>query len=201
MIIKALNLAKRFGVHHIIRDFNQEFASDNRYAVTGPNGSGKSTLLKVLAGIIPPSKGKVIYQLDEKEMPIDSWFRYLSITAPYMDLIEDLNLEESLAFHQNMLGISGEGWKEKIISELSFKNVANKPVKDFSSGMKQKVKLCLSFHSQAEILFLDEPMTNLDKKAQEWYLEKLDQRSKGITIIFSNRPEEYQGIQNLISLV
>ncbi len=200
MIIKTLNLGKRFGVQHIIRDLNLEFSSGNSYAITGPNGSGKSTLLKLLSGILPPSKGKVLYLDSGSEIPHDKWYGLISVAAPYMDVIEDFTLDESLDFHSKFLKKPKKEWKEKILQDLKFKGVENKLIRDFSSGMKQRLKLSLAFNSDSPIVFLDEPMTNLDKQGQEWYLSSLQQKKDGILIVFSNRQEEYRQIEKTIAL-
>ncbi len=197
MILETVDLSKRFGSQRIIKDFNQIFSSGQKYAITGPNGSGKSTLLKMLCGVLPPSKGYIEYRENESSVPIEKWYQYFSISAPYMDLIEDLSLQELLQFHSRFKKLPQSN---ALPEELGFEKFRQKPIKEFSSGMKQKLKLALCFSTDAPIIFLDEPCTNLDSGAIDWYQEKLNGVEKKTILIFSNRSEEYPGVENLITL-
>ncbi len=197
MILETVDLSKRFGSQRIIKDFNQVFSSGVKYAITGPNGSGKSTLLKMLCGVLPPSKGHVEYRENQSPVPIDKWYQCFSISAPYMDLIEDLSLQELLQFHSRFKKLRG---RDTLPEELGFEKFRQKPIKEFSSGMKQKLKLALCFSTGAPIIFLDEPCTNLDSGAIDWYQEKLNGTRDKTILIFTNRSEEYPGIENLITL-
>ncbi len=62
MEIIAESIYKRFQNAWVIRDFSFRFSSNCIYGIAGMNGSGKTTLLQILAGLIPPSKGKVSYK-------------------------------------------------------------------------------------------------------------------------------------------
>ena len=197
MILKAVQLSKRFGTQKIIENFDQEFTEGKLYAITGPNGSGKSTLLKILSGSIPPSKGEVQYQDQNGPVSIDQWYKLMSISAPYMDVVEDLTLEELIGFQAKF---KSQIENSELIHNLDFQGLNNKMVRDFSSGMKQKLKLGLCFFSDSPILFLDEPCTNLDTKGIEWYQAQLQQNRQKLILVFSNRPEEYPNADQIISL-
>jgi len=66
---------------------------------------------------------------------------------------------------------------------LDFKNEENKPIRLFSSGMKQRVKLILAFLSDTPVLLLDEPTTNLDQAGIDWFLNLINEFSKKRTLI------------------
>ena len=77
----------------------------------------------------------------------------------------------------------------------------HKPVKHFSSGMKQRLKLALAIFSCAPILLLDEPTSNLDKNGRVWYHDELiKNRENKIVIICSNQPAEYEFCDNIIDI-
>ncbi len=111
MKISLINAGKRFNRDWIFRNINQEFISGTAYAITGPNGSGKSTLLQVIGGAIIMSEGKAQYKIanrqpaagnaadNDKEIEVDKAFQYISIAAPYLELIEEMTLLELLEFH------------------------------------------------------------------------------------------------------
>ena len=185
-------VGKRFNREWIFRDMTETFYPGQVYAVTGPNGAGKSTLLSVLWGQTPPSTGTVRYVGEKRTIPDDEAFLHLSIAAPYMDLIEELTLEEHLRFHFSMKRARNSMTSDDMLSQMYLEHARDKYISNFSSGMKQRVKLALAFFTDADIMFLDEPGTNLDRQAFEWYLRQLDQVPSGCTVfIASNQEAEY----------
>jgi ABC-type multidrug transport system ATPase subunit len=190
--IELNGLGKRFNREWIFRDVTEVFHPGQIYAVTGPNGAGKSTLHSVLWGQTPPSQGTIRYQGEKRQIPEDEIFRHVSIAAPYMDLIEEFTLIEHLHFHFTMKPARHGLSPEAILKAMYLEQARDKHISNFSSGMKQRVKLALAFFTQADILFLDEPGTNLDRQAFDWYLQQLANVSPGCTIfIASNQEAEY----------
>jgi ABC-type multidrug transport system ATPase subunit len=190
--IKTENLSKRFNREWIFRDFNYTFTSGNTYAITGPNGSGKSTLLQVLWGQMPQSSGNIIYINKKKDIAIENVFEHISIATPYMDLIEEFTLLEQLQFHFKLRRSHNNIGIEELLKVMYLESARDKYISNFSSGMKQRVKLALAFFTEADVVFLDEPGTNLDKQAFDWYLKNLHEIAGGkIVFIASNQPSEY----------
>lgn len=202
IVIQATALGKRFNRDWIFKNFNYTFKQSHTYAITGPNGSGKSTLLQVLWGQLPQSKGEVTYQTEEKKIPVDEIFNYLTVATPYMDLIEEFTLREHLNLHFG-LKKSRNSWSiDQLMEKMQLKHAADKLISNFSSGMKQRVKLALAFFTEASIIFLDEPTTNLDKTAIAWYHEHLRQLPSGCTIfIASNDSAEYPSDAGIINIM
>ena len=193
--------SKRFQYEWIFRNLSLDLSQGNSLAITGSNGSGKSTLLKCLSGAIPITSGKIDYQLDGKSISETDWFSFLTISAPYMEVPEEFTLEELLDFHFKFKnpfeGISTKG----IIEQLYLTQHASKPVGQFSSGMKQRLKLGLALFSDVPLIFLDEPTSNLDGKGIEWYQEMIEQFGKNrILVICSNEPREYKFCEQKIVL-
>lgn len=190
--IELSDLGKRFNREWIFRDMTEVFHPGQVYAVTGPNGAGKSTLLSVLWGQTPPSQGSLRYQCEKRIIPDDEIYRHIAIAAPYMDLIEEFTLAEHLRFHFSMKPARTGLTIDAMISKMYLDDARDKVISNFSSGMKQRLKLALAFFTDADILFLDEPGTNLDRKAFDWYLGRLNEVPSGCTIfIASNQETEY----------
>jgi ABC-2 type transport system ATP-binding protein len=194
----AQNIGKKYGNEWIFRNFSCDFQLGNVYVFTGSNGSGKSTLLKILAGMLSPSTGKMGYVRGKMLLPPDYWFRNISYAAPYIDLIEEFTLAESIAFHAQFKKMSID--QTQILEELALPKATNKPIKYFSSGMKQKVKLALNLFSTTPLLFLDEPTANFDQQNAQWYREKLQHYpiKDRILVIASNMKEEYEFLPNTL---
>lgn len=202
MHIVARSLGKKFHNEWVFRHLDLNLSSNHSYAFTGPNGSGKSTLLLVLSGLLPFSTGSVQYFNSENQLiSNENIFRYLSLAAPYTELIEEFTLEELLKFHFQFKEIIPGYNISKIISSLSLERAKHKFIRQFSSGMKQRLKLGLTFYSQSELLFLDEPCSNLDAKGIDWYKkEVLKATESKILIICSNQIHEYDFCENVINL-
>jgi ABC-type multidrug transport system ATPase subunit len=201
MQISAQNLGKKFSNEWIFRNLNYEFQSGESYTFVGANGSGKSTLLQVLSGFIPHSEGEIHYQIEDKKIEIDNYYKHLVIAAPYLELIEDFTLAEIIDFHVQFKPFKNNLSASDFTDFIELPQAKNKALKFFSSGMKQRVKLGLAFWSDSEILMLDEPTSNLDIKATEWYLKNVQEHSKNrLLMICSNQPSEYEFCNNILNI-
>ncbi len=190
--IQLNGVGKKFNREWIFRGMDKLFRPGTVYAITGPNGAGKSTLLSILWGQTPPSTGQITYQGRKKPIAVDDIYRHLVVATPYMDLIEEFTLVEQLQFHFRIKR-AREGFStEAMLDRMYLRHARNKPIANFSSGMKQRVKLALAFFTQADIIFLDEPGTNLDRQAFAWYQEQLKELdSRCLVFIATNQETEY----------
>ncbi|RRA97548.1 ABC transporter ATP-binding protein [Larkinella rosea] len=200
MQITTERLGKRFRREWIFRNVDLTLLAGNSYTFVGPNGSGKSTLLQTIAGVLPASEGTIRYSVEEKPVEIDDWFRHLVIAAPYLELIEELTLLELLTFHQSFKPFKNGITPDQLCELMYLNHARNKEIKAFSSGMKQRVKLGLAFYSDASIVILDEPTSNLDKQGVAWYSEQVRQLSGQLLLIGSNQPDEYDFCPNVIDI-
>jgi len=191
--IKATGLSKRYNREWIFRGLDYSFDAGRTYAITGPNGSGKSTLLQVLWGQIPPTAGTVDYYTGAAaKVDPERLHHHLAIAAPYMDLIDEFTLEEQIRFHFSLRGLRDGLSLEELPERMYLQDARHKFIGNFSSGMRQRLKLALAFYTHADVLFLDEPGTNLDHRAFDWYLEQLQGLpSHMVVLIASNEPTEY----------
>jgi len=186
-------ISRRFNREWIFKNIDYSFETGNSYAILGINGSGKSTLLQVIAGSLSPSSGQLIYKSDEKEIPVEQIFKNLSIAAPYLELIEEFTLIETLDFHFQFKARLNNLNNDQLIKLLNMESSAKKQLKYFSSGMKQRVKLVLALCSDTPILLLDEPTSNLDEQGINWYKELIAQfTNHRLVIICSNQAHEYE---------
>jgi len=197
MKISLINAGKRFNRDWIFRKINYEFISGKSYAITGPNGSGKSTLLQVIGGAIAQSEGEVKYHTNSSSShevaAADHAFKYISISAPYLELVNEMTLTEFLEFHQKFKPYLLDLTVDKIISLIGLENAADKQIRYFSSGMKQRVKLAQAILSDVPCVLLDEPCTNLDANGISLYLQLIKDFCKGrLVIISSNDLTEYE---------
>jgi ABC-type multidrug transport system ATPase subunit len=199
--IRLEEASKRFQYEWVFKNLSLELTQGNSLAITGSNGSGKSTLLKCLSGAIPITSGKIEYSLDEKSISEADWFTYLAISAPYMEVPEEFSLEELLNFHFKFKKPLDSIPLEEIIEKLYLSQHKSKQISQFSSGMKQRLKLGLALFSDVSIILLDEPTSNLDRKGIEWYQEMINQYAQNRTLVIcSNEPREYEFCEQKIAL-
>jgi ABC-type multidrug transport system ATPase subunit len=192
MKIKLTNAGKRFSREWIFRNLSYEFLPGVQYAITGPNGSGKSTLLQAIAGASTLNEGSIEWQPDNKNMQPEEANAYISIAAPYLELIEEMTAKEFLLFHSNFKKFIQNLPVETILEEADLAQAANKQIRFFSSGMKQRLKLAQAFFSDVPVVLLDEPCTNLDAAGFALYYRWIENYSNGrLVIISSNDKNEF----------
>ncbi|HEX5024809.1 MAG TPA: ATP-binding cassette domain-containing protein [Agriterribacter sp.] len=194
MTISLTNTGKRFNRDWIFRNLNFQFSSGISYAITGSNGSGKSTLLQVIAGALSPNEGKVTYHDEITKLPVeeDSVYQHLSIAAPYLELIEEMTLQEFLHFHQQFKPLVPTLTIPDIIAVTGLEKAAHKQIRYFSSGMKQRLKLAQCIFSNTPVLLLDEPCTNLDAEGIALYHQLVTAYCQSrLVIVSSNDKAEY----------
>lgn len=201
MTISLNQVGKRYQQHWVFKGINYTFEPGRQYAVLGANGSGKSTLLRMVAGMQHANKGSIAYTFGEKKMNPDNVFSLVSYCAPGMELIEEMTLSEFLSFHFTFKKIRPSFTVPGIIEAMGMHTAWNKFIHEFSSGMKQRVKLAQAFFTDTPVLLLDEPCSNLDLQGVALYQQWLEQYTAGrLVIIASNDEREYGGITATISI-
>lgn len=193
LVITLQDIGKRFLREWIFSHVNYTFRQGNAYAITGSNGSGKSTLLQIIAGSTSPTLGTITYApTSQPNIPIEAWYRQVAIAAPYIELIEEFTLAEMLLFHHRLQPFLPSFSLSSVADYMGLSAAYHKPIRYFSSGMKQRVKLALALLTQVPVVLLDEPTTNLDHAGAKWYLATVAKFApQKLLIIASNQSEEY----------
>jgi ABC-type multidrug transport system ATPase subunit len=183
-------LGKKFNRNWVFKDIHIELKSGQFLAVSGGNGSGKSTFLQCVLGSMGSTTGQCSLYTADHKIHEDSYAQNFSIAAPYSGIYEDFTLRETVDFHIKFKplasGLDASGFAELI----GLMNHIDKPVHQFSSGMKQRVKLGLALYSEVSVILLDEPCSHLDAKGIQWYKEQVSIRKENrIVLVASNNME------------
>lgn len=198
MQIHLENIGKKFNSEWVFRKISFTFDDSSASAILGRNGSGKSTLLQLISGSIYPNEGKIIYSHQGNSIPDEHIFRYLAMAAPCQELIEEFTLKEMLSFHFSFKNVIPGYTLANVNDLLEFSDVRSKQIRQFSSGMKQRVKLILAFLSDVPLLLLDEPTMNLDQTSIEWYLRLVEKFRRDRTLIICTN--QYQTETPFVSI-
>lgn len=201
MKIQLTDAGKRYNRDWIFRHLNFNFEAGTNYAVTGSNGSGKSTLLQALSGAISFNEGSCKWEINGKAIKPENIYQYISICAPYLEVVEEMTLPEFFNFHTNFKPFAKNVSINDIIEETGLHLAHNKKISEFSSGMKQRVKLAQCILSDTPLVLLDEPCTNLDQQGIALYHHLIQKYCKGrLVIVSSNDKEEYSFCQKIINI-
>lgn len=201
MKIRLSDAGKRFNREWIFRHATIEFSAGTAYAITGANGSGKSTLIQIIGGLLQPSEGTVTYFKNDVPVATEKSHQGISFSAPYIEVVEEMTLLEFLNFHASFKPFINGFGPAKIADAVQLAGAANKQIQDYSSGMKQRVKLAQAFFSDTPILLLDEPCSNLDAAGIALYHSLIEQHCKNrLVIVCSNDAVEYSFCNEVIDI-
>lgn len=206
MNITLNNIGHKFNNDWVFKDISSKITVDNPTVILGNNGSGKSTLLQIISGIIKPSSGILEYSssLSSEIITQDKLYKTLSISTPITQLPEAYTLKEAISFHRQFKGFLPELKFTEIAQKLQLEKGLDKPIEEYSSGMKQRVKLAFAILSNVECVFLDEPTSNLDREGITWYknliTEELSKKNKSFIVCSNKQEEEYFFCKNEIDV-
>ena len=161
-VIIVSNLVKQFGRFAALRSVNATFSAGRLYAILGDNGAGKSTLLRSLAGLAPPTRGTVSV-LGTKNL------RSICFLLGYMAhpslLYDEMSGMENLRYFAQLYGIRDDARCQSVIRSVKLDPALERPVGQYSQGMRQRMSLARALLNDPRILLLDEPFSNVDVRS------------------------------------
>lgn len=200
--LQVSKLCKYYARTLLFKDISFELGPGEILGITGWNGSGKSTLLRIIAGLVRPSAGQVLMFYEDKAIPKESRRKFLGMVAPALALYEELTALENMEFFCKVRGVPYD--RENclhIMERVGLSEDAHKMCRNYSSGMKQRLKLVQALLHEPPLLLLDEPGCNLDTKGIR-IVEEItsEQRRCGMTVIASNEKREVDYADRVINL-
>ena len=160
-IVQTENLSKNFGKEQAVSNINLKIRKGEIYGFLGPNGAGKTTTIRMLLGLMKPSSGTI--KIFQKDVARDR----INILAKVGSLVENPSYYPHLTAYENLealrkiLGVP-KSRIDEVLEIVRLKDAANKKVKGFSLGMKQRLGIAASLLHNPELLILDEPTNGLD---------------------------------------
>lgn len=201
--ISIENVSKKFASEWIFKNINLNLKQGDKLAILGGNGSGKSTLLQIISGYVLLNSGSVSYSLNKNKLEVEEFKDQLSLATPYFELIEDYSLTELIEHCARFKPFLNNLKTENIIELSGLKDSKNKHIANYSSGMKQRVRLTLAILADAPLLLLDEPVSNLDRAAITWFKDLITTYAQHKTIIVCSNSinEEYDFCTSSINMM
>lgn len=194
------SIGKKFYQRWLFRGISHDFNQHPKLAISGPNGSGKSTLLRILAGQMLASEGSITMLKEQTPIRNQTWYRYLSWAAPYINHYPVLSLAEAVNLHYSLKPCLLPNPHE-VINLLGLSAHQDKPLRLFSSGMYQRAMVGLAVLTDTPILLLDEPTSNLDQQQTDLILQLIDHYAQHrIVVMASNLKRDLEGYEIVISL-
>ncbi len=187
-MITIHQLSKSFHEKKVLENFSLQIADGEVLAIMGKSGIGKTTLLNIIAGLLTPDSGTVegvpdkIAMVFQENRLLDDFSAYDNIR-----LITNAKHEDILK-HFALLGLANE---------------IDKPVKEYSGGMKRRVALLRAMLAESALLLLDEPFKGLDEETKESVITYTKKHLLGKTcILITHEPSEAQalGVDRVIAI-
>ena len=171
--IEARGLTKTFGRAHAVAGVDLDVPAGTVFALLGTNGAGKTTTVRMLATLTRPDAGRARvfgFDVDRQAAAVRA---LIGVTGQYASVAEDLTARANLQICGRLVGAGSRQAKARavdLLDEFSLTVAADRPVRQFSGGMRRRLDLAASLITRPRLLFLDEPTTGLDPRtrAQMW---------------------------------
>jgi Cu-processing system ATP-binding protein len=182
-MIQIKNLKKAYKNLQVLKGIDLEMEKGKIYAFLGPNGSGKTTLLKCLLGLVNQDDGEVL--IKGRSITKDSGYRsFIGYMPQIARFPENLKVMELINMVCDIRGVTSNA--AELLEYFQLKEHINKPLRDLSGGMKQKVNAIITLLFDPEILVFDEPSVGLDPVSHIKLKQRiLFEKEKGKTIILT----------------
>lgn len=185
--LELKNLSKSYGPRRVFSGISRSIDS-GCLVVTGRNGSGKSTLLKIVAGLLSPTNGEVIFKLDGREVDKESPRDLVGLVSPELSLYSELSALENLKFLCKVRGLKKHDSElVSLLEKLGLDGRESDRLSSYSSGMLQRVKYASAMLHDPQVMLFDEPSANLDESGIEIVASIIEEHKKrGIVVIATN---------------
>jgi len=167
--VYASGLVKTFGELRAVDGIDLEVGQGEIFGVLGPNGAGKTTMLRMLATLLPIDAGEArVFGVDVAREP-HRVRQLVGVTGQYASVDEDLTATENLWLFGRLQGLrSGQArtTARALLAQFGLEEAADKPISQFSGGMRRRLDLAASLITRPPLIFLDEPTTGLDPRTR-----------------------------------
>ena len=161
-IINTNQLTKTYKGKEVVSNVNMKVKKGEIYGFLGPNGAGKTTIMKMLTNLVKPTSGEI--EIFGEKLTNTSYevLKRLGSIIEYPVFYDRLTARENLELHCEYMGYYDKKAIDQVLDLVKLTNIEDKPVKDFSLGMKQRLGIARAIITKPELLILDEPINGMD---------------------------------------
>lgn len=184
MLLKAIDLTKKFGQMSAVKEINFQIEEGRCVSLLGPNGAGKTTALKMLSGLLKPTSGSIDFK-GEKAKDLRPFIGYL---PQYPAFYNWMSGQEFLVFSGQLAKLSrkeAEKRSEELLERVGLTNAKKRKIGGYSGGMRQRLGLAQALIHRPKLLLLDEPVSALDPLGRREVLDMMREIKEETTILFS----------------
>ena len=186
-VLELKGISKRYGKVQALTDVNITL-KHGIYALLGPNGSGKSTMMNIIAGLLKPTEGVVLYNGDEIKKSGVAYRSKIGYMPQYPAMYPSFSVMEFLLYMAELKGLAKGTEREQIeylLDKVELSDVTDRRISALSGGMKQRLSLCSAVFGDPEILILDEPTAGLDPKQRVSLRKFISEISTNKTVLWA----------------
>lgn len=183
-LLEARHLTKTYRDTQAVRDVSFQIEEGHCVALLGPNGAGKTTTLKMLAGLIQPTDGQLLFN-GKPAVDIRAEIGYLPQNPGFHEWMSG---REFLIYVGQLAGLRPRdaiARTDTMLEQLGLMSAAKRAIRGYSGGMKQRLGICQALIHQPKLLILDEPVSALDPVGRREILKLLADIRKDTTVLYS----------------
>lgn len=203
-ILQTNHLTKTIGGKELVTDVNIHIKKGEIYGFLGPNGAGKTTVMKMLTNLWKPTDGSI--EIFGEMLTPQSYevLKRMGSIIEFPTFYDHMTGYDNLKLHCEYMGYYNHGSVENALDMLDLTNAANKPVKNYSLGMKERLGIARAILCKPELLILDEPTNGLDPAGMKQIRDLLKTlcTEYGITIMISSHIlSEIESIADTVGVI
>lgn len=205
--IEAVEIRKCFGTFCAVDSLTFSVEEEEVFGLLGPNGAGKSTLIRILTTLLPPTSGVALVNGFDVVNAANKVRRSIGVIPQAMTSDLDLTAAENMEIYAKLYGVSRERRKKvtrELLDAVDLQQWADKPVRNFSGGMRRRLEIARGLVHEPNIFFLDEPTTGLDpvSRVSVWEMLMKLKRERKLTILLTTHyMDEADRLCNRIAIV
>lgn len=168
--VQVENVSKKMGTTQALQNVGTVFEAGRVHGVVGPNGAGKTTLLRLLAGLLHPDEGDILYERGGQRLTAVQERPHIGYFPQEPSLYPDLSCMEHLEFFRDLYGLNAADFDKRTSELLSATGMApftDRPAGKLSGGMYKKLGLMCVLLNRPQLLLLDEPTVGVDPVSRQ----------------------------------